>query len=581
VMYAHLSEPPPPLTGRRPGIPAAADAVFARALAKEPADRYSSCRAFADALRGAFGLPAHHAAHETGPQLDHSAEITPPSAIAAGNDAPALTLTHSADLRSSQLVPGSREAAGSGSAGQHRARHARAQAQETSLSALPARLPSRDLKNSPPAREDREVQAAARKPAVPRRAMLGLAAAATAGLAVAGWDLSHRATTAPRHTPARHPPGGTPLWTTTIPDMGIGWGPTVAGDLIYIGGQDWPSRIYAVRVSDGHTLWHQRGAAQGGPWEGNVTVTQTAIYTLTDNGHMDYGVAAYNARTGAASWELPTTTITVGPVSGPAITNGILYLTGNYGELYAFNLSSGRSLWAFPTHGVPQGLAASGGTAYVASSPEGINNNSDGGLYAIHSGRQVWRFTSSSAITEDPKIVGNLICIVTFSGDVYALRADNGQEVWHSNLGAGTAGTLLASGIIYIGDRDGRVHALRVADGKEIWRSPGNIWSPGNNPGFGIAIGNGAVYVSNEYGEVHALRARDGTKIWRVATGASSPALATAQNTVYVGSNNLYAIRATDGKQRWNFPMRTGSLAATPTVVYASALNNNLYALRA
>ena len=59
VMYAQLSEPPPALTSRRPDLPAAADRVFATALAKAPGDRYASCRGFADALRLAFGLPSY------------------------------------------------------------------------------------------------------------------------------------------------------------------------------------------------------------------------------------------------------------------------------------------------------------------------------------------------------------------------------------------------------------------------------------------------------------------------------------------------------------------------------------------
>ena len=58
VMYAHLSEPPPPASTRRPGLPAAADAVLAKALAKAPGDRYASCGEFATALRLALRAEA-------------------------------------------------------------------------------------------------------------------------------------------------------------------------------------------------------------------------------------------------------------------------------------------------------------------------------------------------------------------------------------------------------------------------------------------------------------------------------------------------------------------------------------------
>jgi Protein kinase domain/FtsH Extracellular len=56
VLLAHLSEPPPSLCSRRPDLPAAADQVLARALAKAPGNRYRSCGDFADALREALGL---------------------------------------------------------------------------------------------------------------------------------------------------------------------------------------------------------------------------------------------------------------------------------------------------------------------------------------------------------------------------------------------------------------------------------------------------------------------------------------------------------------------------------------------
>jgi serine/threonine protein kinase len=57
VLLAHVSEPPPSLAARRPGMPVTPDRVMARALAKRPEQRYASCRGFTDALREAFGLP--------------------------------------------------------------------------------------------------------------------------------------------------------------------------------------------------------------------------------------------------------------------------------------------------------------------------------------------------------------------------------------------------------------------------------------------------------------------------------------------------------------------------------------------
>jgi serine/threonine protein kinase len=78
VVYAHLSEPPPALGSRRPGLPAAADWVVARAMAKIPEQRYGSCLDFADALREALGLPPYEsrgsdsAPDRAAPEIDPS-----------------------------------------------------------------------------------------------------------------------------------------------------------------------------------------------------------------------------------------------------------------------------------------------------------------------------------------------------------------------------------------------------------------------------------------------------------------------------------------------------------------------------
>jgi hypothetical protein len=56
MIWAHMSQPPPRLTSRRPDLPPAVDAVLFRALAKAPGDRYRRCGEFADQLGAALAL---------------------------------------------------------------------------------------------------------------------------------------------------------------------------------------------------------------------------------------------------------------------------------------------------------------------------------------------------------------------------------------------------------------------------------------------------------------------------------------------------------------------------------------------
>lgn len=56
VLWAHLNDPPPSVVARRFDLSPAVDQALGRALAKNPADRYPSCGAFADALRTALGV---------------------------------------------------------------------------------------------------------------------------------------------------------------------------------------------------------------------------------------------------------------------------------------------------------------------------------------------------------------------------------------------------------------------------------------------------------------------------------------------------------------------------------------------
>ncbi len=58
VLNKHVRDMPEPPSRRIPGIPPEVDAVFARALAKDPVDRYPTCSEFVEDLARAVGAPA-------------------------------------------------------------------------------------------------------------------------------------------------------------------------------------------------------------------------------------------------------------------------------------------------------------------------------------------------------------------------------------------------------------------------------------------------------------------------------------------------------------------------------------------
>src|SRR5579862_7395522 len=126
VMYDQLYVPPPPATVRRPDLPAGVDAVLARALAKNPADRYATCGEFAEELQAALGLRPvrsrqQRLAGSPGPARPSGAEasarphqpapapvLAPPGTLRPREPAPAMAVVppRAGTLRPREPAPG-------------------------------------------------------------------------------------------------------------------------------------------------------------------------------------------------------------------------------------------------------------------------------------------------------------------------------------------------------------------------------------------------------------------------------------------------------------------------------------------
>ncbi|MFJ4658204.1 serine/threonine-protein kinase [Nocardia sp. NPDC088792] len=82
VMMGHLHEPPPRATAVNPHLPEAIDAVIARGMAKNPADRYNSCREFTDAVANVLTPGWNPLGNNTSPT--YPIQVAPPGLLHRG-----------------------------------------------------------------------------------------------------------------------------------------------------------------------------------------------------------------------------------------------------------------------------------------------------------------------------------------------------------------------------------------------------------------------------------------------------------------------------------------------------------------
>ena len=503
VIWAHMSEPPPPLTSRRPDLPAAVDSVLARALAKAPADRYASCREFADALRSALGLEPYNSSSGTDPDKETA-------------DPPA----------------------------QHKGRHARAStlspqgASAYVTTAAPGPPPAAKPVPGPPLPASEEAQ-----PAVPhrpdpspgptRRNLLLGAAACTAAVGLGGglaWDLTTHHDTASHtrrqrnHHPAKPAPG-TIIWQADVPFKPSAYwvNLTLGGDVLCVQGA---TEMFALRASDGTQLWSIKARGNGEIFgrqvagNGGITglaATQDAVYLSTSS-------AAYAS-----------------PTNSGHITS----------KLYAFHAGNGKIFWTADNPGAV--TAAAGGAVFVGT--EQLTQLNTSGMYALdaNDGKELWRLPTD--LFSSPIVNGEIVCLLSGAHSPYLLRAleaSNGKQIW-SSLASGNEGPLASSGNIICALRSpgptfpSALWAWRLSDGKELWRSD-------TDGGFvSMAMAENVVYAVNASSELLALDASNGTKIWGYpANMNTTPAV--SKSIVYAGSTGggIVALRTSDGKPTWD-----------------------------
>jgi outer membrane protein assembly factor BamB len=302
-----------------------------------------------------------------------------------------------------------------------------------------------------------------------------------------------------------------------------------------------------------------------------------------------YGdVYAFNATTGAQLWMKAT----VGSGDTPAVVNGVVYVGDHSGNVYAFNATTGAQLWMNTTVGggnVLSSPAVDNNVVYVENTGvySASTNNYGDVVYAFNAttGAQLWKITAGDPYFSSPAVVNNVVYVgsmaATGGGVVYAFNATTGAQLWmNATSGEVECSPAVVNNVVYVGDTNGNFYAFNATTGAQLWMN-----ALGDFLRSSPAVVNGVVYVGDYNENVYALDATTGAQLWSYQTGGmvqSSPAV--ANGVVYVGSDdhNVYALNATTGAQLWNYPTG-GAVDSSPTVVngvaYVGSNDGNLYAI--
>ena len=467
VIYAHTSEPPPLLTSRRPESPPAADGILAKAMAKDPADRYPSCQEFIDSLRAALGLAAYEtnvATEDSGNQLTEDDSRGP----APGPPKPA-----SPELALSDTVIDLGRLTQHGRSPEHRIRISNAgggdlNAQATTTADwLKLRWVGDELAVAMDTSAAGEYEGTAtieseggtatirvHAQVDPRRAIQHrpvIIVTTAISISVIGLVIAI--------TIISGPPGTSARWTYTTGGP-VTSSPAVTGGTVYIGSADFGSadgKVYALDAATGHTRWTY---TIGGPITSSPAVTGGTVYIGSD----DHKVYALNAATGHTRW----TYTTGGPIGfqfGETVSGGTVYIGNGSGtvyigsadgKVYALDAATGHPRWTYTTGGpVVSRPAVTGGTVYIGSE--------DHKVYALDAatGHPRWTYTTGDAVTSSPAVTGGTVCIGSQDHKVYALDAATGHPRWTYTTGDDVISSpAVTGGTVYIGSDDNKVYAL-------------------------------------------------------------------------------------------------------------------------
>ena len=233
-------------------------------------------------------------------------------------------------------------------------------------------------------------------------------------------------------------------------------------------------------------------------------------------------VSAFNAANGERLWRLdpqPKDARDQTYGGGIAVAGNRVYVTTGYGRALALDAATGKRIWVrdvgAPMHGAPT-VADGRVFAITVVNQLVVMATSDGRVLWTHNGLPE---PASLLGAASPAVEGDIVVVPYTSGELFALRVENGRVLWSDNLA--TAQPL------------GALNSIADVRGQPV-------------------IDRDRVFAVSQSGTMVAIDLRTGDRVWEQDIGSTHAPWA-AGDYVYVlnNDNELVCLARNDGKVRW------------------------------
>jgi len=269
--------------------------------------------------------------------------------------------------------------------------------------------------------------------------------------------------------------------------------------------------VFALDAGSGAELWR---AKVSGPMRTAPAASGGRVFAVTEDNEL-FALAADDGR---QLWSYSGIAQDAGLLGGatPAVAGDVAVAAFSSGEIAAFRVETGRTIWGDSLAGVPRGDAVAtladihGLPVIDRDHVVAVSNSGTMTAIDLQRGGRLWNVSIGS--TQTPWTVGDFIYVLSTDGELVCITRDEGRVRWIQSLPQfenekDREDPIVWTGPVLLGDRlvvtgsDGDAIALSPYTGEPL----GRVALPGKSHQAPI-VANNTMYVLSDDGDLTAYR---------------------------------------------------------------------------